>query len=227
MSIINLITKEAPKLGVLQFDAVLEDSFEASVELTRYPVESGVKVADHRIIQPIKYYLVGAISNNPLKTFDLVGLAAGGLSNLAGGNPYLAAAAGGASVFAGFLAGSKETRASAALEQLIELMVAGQPFDVVDAVDIQLKNMVITRISRDRDPETEGGLIFVAELQELIQLDRLADKTQPSQDQLADGDPAKSGAAADANSGQQVGQQPSGETTYAVNTVDGITEVPL
>src|SRR5690606_39231722 len=217
MSILNILTRQSPKLAGYQFDAVLEDDLDASVELTRYPVESGVKVADHRIILPMRYYIVGAISNNPLKAFDLVGLAAGGLSNLAGNNPYVAAVAG---LSAGFLAGSNGTRASSALEFLLELMVAGLPFDV-DAVDIQLKDMVLTRVSRDRDPENENGLIFVAEMQELVQLDRLVDKTQPGQDQLADGDPAKSGAAADANSGQQVGQQPSGATTYAVNTVDG------
>lgn len=223
MSILNILTRQAPKLAGYQFDAVLEDSFEASIELTRYPVESGVKVADHRIIQPVRYYMVGSISNNPLKVFDLVGLAAGGLSNLAGNNPYVAAVAG---LSAGFLAGSQSTRASSTLEFLLKLLETGLPFDV-DAVDVQLKDMVLTRVSRDRDPENENGLIFVAEMQELIQLSRLADKTQPSQDQLADGDPAKSGAAADANSGQQVGQQPSGATTYAVNTVDGITEAPL
>src|SRR5690606_20220227 len=149
--------------------------------------------------------------------------AAGGLSNLAGNNPYVAAVAG---LSAGFLAGSQSTRASSALEFLLELLVAGLPFDV-DAVDIQLTDMVLTRGSRSRDPESEGGLIFVAEMQELIQLDRLEDKTQPSQDQLAEGDPAKSGAAADTNRGQQVGQEPSEATAYAVNTADGITMTPI
>lgn len=108
----------------------------------------------------------------------------------------------------------------------MDLLVAGLPFDV-DAVDIQLKDMVLTRLSRDRDPEVENGLIFVAEMHELVSLSRLADFTQPGQDQLPDGDPAKAGAAATMNSGQQVGEQPSGATTYAVNTVDGITQAPL
>jgi hypothetical protein len=85
--------------------------------------------------------------------------------------------------------------------------------------------MVLTRVSRDRNPEVENGLIFVAEMHELVQLDRLADKTQPGQDQLADGDPAKAGAAATRNSGQQVGEDPSPATTSAVNLVDGITQV--
>lgn len=223
MSILSILTRQSPTIAGYQFDAVLEDTFEASVELTRYPVESGVKVADHRVINPMKYYITGAISNNPLKVFDLVGMAAGGLSNLAGNNPYVAAVAG---LSAGFLAGSNNTRASSTLEFLLDLMINGLPFDV-DAVDIQLKDMVITRLSRDRDPENEGGLIFVAELQELVQLDRLSDKTQPSQDQLPDGDPAKAGAAATASTGQQVGGTPGVSTTHQVNAVDGITMTQL
>lgn len=223
MSILSILTRQSPKIAGYQFDAVLEDSFEATVELTRYPVESGVKVADHRVIQPMRYYMVGAISNNPLKIIDLAGLAAGGLSNIASRNPFVAAVAG---LSAGFLAGSQYTRASSTLQFLLDLLVAGLPFDV-DAVDIQLKDMVLTRVSRDRDPENEGGLIFVAEMHELIQLDRLADKTQPSQDQLPDGDPAKAGAAATTNSGQQVGQTPGVATASKVNMVDGITEKPL
>src|SRR5690606_14279377 len=127
---------------------------------------------------------------------------------------------------AGFLAGTNFTRASSTLQFLMELLVARMPFDV-DAVDVQLKDMVITRLSRDRSPEVENGLIFVVELHELVQLDRLVDFTQPSQDELPDGDPAKPGAAATINIGQQIGQAPSAATTYAVNTVDGITEVPL
>lgn len=230
MSIINILTRTAPKIDVFQFDAVLEDSFEASVELTRYPVESGVKVADHRIINPMKYYMVGAVSNNPMRVFSLsnaVGLAAGGISNFFGSNAIGATAAGLAGgLTAAYLAGSAQTRASSALETLINMMVSGQPFEV-DAVDIQLKDMVITRLSRDRDPETEGGLIFVAELQELVQLDRLIDKTQPSQDQLPDGDPAKAGAASTASTGQQVGGTPGVSTVHQVNMVDGITMTPL
>lgn len=223
MSILSILTRQSPTIAGYQFDATLEDSFEASVELTRYPVESGVQPSDHSIIQPFRYYMIGAISNNPLKVFDLAGLAAGGLSNLAGRNPFAAAIAG---MSAGFLAGSQDTRGSSTLEFLLNLLVARMPFDV-DAVDIQLKDMVLTRLSRDRSPEVEGGLIFVAELQELVQLDRLADKTQPRQDQLPDGDPAKSGAAAEMNSGQQIGSQPSEATASAVNVVDGIEMVPL
>ncbi len=223
MSIVSILTRQSPTLAGYQFDAVLEDTFEASIELTRYPVESGVKVADHRIIQPMKYFMIGAVSNNPLKPIDVKGLVAGGLSTILRSNPLVATVAG---LSAGFLSGTPGTRASSTLQLLMDLLVSGQPFDV-DAVDIQLKDMVLTRLSRDRDPETENGLIFVAELQELVQLSRLSDFTQPTQDQLADDDPCKAGAAAVASRGQQTGGTPGVSIVYDVNVVDGIKEVPM
>lgn len=222
MSIVSLLFNQSPTLAGYQFDATLEDTFEASVELTRYPVESGVRVNDHRIINPMVYYLTGAVSNNPVKPI-LTDFLPGGLSNLLRGNPLVAAVAG---LSAGFLAGSASTKASSTLQFLMELLVAGLPFDV-DAIDVQLTNMVLTKISRTRDPENENGLIFVAEMQELINLDRLPNFTQPNQDQLPDGDPSKTAAAANVNMGQQNGSNPDPATTFAVNEVADIDATPI
>lgn len=213
MSVISLLFKQSPTLAGYQFDATLEDTFEASVELTRYPVESGAKVNDHRIINPSVYYLTGMVSNNPLKPIPTDFVGAG--SNLARDNPLVATAAG---LFAGWLSGNDATRASSTLQFLIDLMVAGLPFDV-DAVDIQLRGMVITRLSRTRDPSNENGLVFVAELQELITLDRLPEINQPGQNQLSDGDPVKSAAAAKTRRGQQIGDPPNAAVTTAVEDV--------
>lgn len=197
MSIINIFTKQAPTIAGYAFDAVLEDSLDASVEWTSYPVESGVNVNDHRIIQPIKWTLTGAVSNNPLQ-IQLTDFLGGALSNLTS-NPLVSTVAG---LSAGFLAGSNETRSSSTLEFLLSLMVSGAPFGI-DAGDIQLKHMAITRIGRVRDPSNETGLVFVAELQEIITLDRIPKSGQPRQSQLRDGDPAKSGAAGVVQKGQQ------------------------
>lgn len=222
MSVVSLLFNQSPTIAGYQFDAVLEDTFEASVELTRYPVEAGARVNDHRIINPVTYYLTGAVSNNPIRPMvtDFIG---GGLSNAVINNPIIAAVAG---LSAGFLAGSASTKASSTLEFLMQMLTAGMPFDV-DAVDIQLTNMVLTKISRTRDPSTEGGLVFVAELQELINLERLPNITQPTQNQLPDGDPVKTGAAADMSRGQQSGNTPSVATASAVNDVADIQAVAL
>lgn len=217
MSIINLFTRQAPTLAGYQFDAVLEDTLDVSVEWTVYPVESGVNVNDHRIIQPVRWTMTGAVSNNPLKV-QLTDFLAGGLSNLTN-NPYVAAVAG---LAAGFLAGSNETRSSTTLEFLINLMRTGEPFSV-DTGDIQLQNMVISRIGRTKDITNETGLIFVCELQELITLDRLQNLTQPTQYQLRDGDPTKSALASTVKKGQQIAKNVNDSVADSVNSVlDGI-----
>lgn len=217
MSIINLFTKQAPTIAGYSFDAILEDNLEASVEWTTYPVETGVNVNDHRIIQPVTWSLTGAVSNNPLKV-QLTDFLAGGLSNLTS-NPYVASVAG---LAAGFLSGSDETRASTTLQFLLNLMVEGSPFDI-DAGDIQLQNMAISRIGRVKDNSNEQGLIFVADLVEIITLDRIPQSGQPSQAVLRDGDPAKSGVAGIIRKGRQVAKEASDVVNGAVNNVlDGI-----
>lgn len=182
MSLINLLVKRGPQLGSLQFDAVLSDDLDASVDIVQYPIETGTPIADHIIYQPIRYTMTGAVSNNPLKVSitDFTGV----LTNLVDDNPFIAAGAG---LFAGWLSGSNETRSSTTLNTLLDFMYSGQVF-TVDTGEITLNNMVIQRIGRSKDPENENGLIFVAELQQIVTLDRVANDSQPAQYQLNSND---------------------------------------
>lgn len=182
MSLINLLVKRGPQLGSLQFDAVLSDDLDASVNIVQYPIETGTPIADHIIYQPIRYTMTGAVSNNPLKVSitDFTGA----LTNLVDDNPFIAAGAG---LFAGWLSGSNETRSSTTLNTLLDFMYSGQVF-TVDTGEITLNNMVIQRIGRSKDPENENGLIFVAELQQIVTLDRVANGSQPAQYQLNSND---------------------------------------
>lgn len=213
MSIVQLFTKQAPTIAGYSFDAVLEDTFEATVEVTTYPIESGVRVSDHRILQPFKWSLVGAVSNNPLKV-QLTDFLGGALSNLTN-NPLVASIAG---LSAGFLAGSDETRASTTLQFLIVLMQSGDPF-TIDAGDITLNNMVITRLSRTKDPSNENGLIFIADLQELITLERISFVGPPAPDQLRDGDQSKSAITRAINRGQKMVADAKAAVTKQVDSV--------
>lgn len=182
MSLINLLVKRGPQLGSLQFDAVLSDDLDASVDIVQYPIETGTPIADHIIYQPIRYTMTGAVSNNPLKVSitDFTGA----LTNIVDDNPFIAAGAG---LFAGWLSGSNETRSSTTLNTLLDFMYSGQVF-TVDTGEITLNNMVIQRIGRSKDPENENGLIFVAELQQIVTLDRVANGSQPAQYQLNSND---------------------------------------
>tara|TARA_R110000765_G_scaffold244631_7_gene346869 strand:+ start:2193 stop:2849 length:657 start_codon:yes stop_codon:yes gene_type:complete len=217
MSIINIFTRQAPTIAGYAFDAVLEDTLEVNVSVTSYPVESGVRVSDHRILQPFKWSLTGAVSNNPLQV-QATDFAGGLLSSLTR-NPLVSAVAG---LSAGWLSGSDETRSSTTLQFLITLMQSGDPFDI-DAGDILLKNMVITRLSRTKEPRNENGLEFVAELQELITLDRIQRNDQPSQEQLRPDDPSESAISRAVNRGQAVAKQANEAVRDSINNVlDGI-----
>lgn len=208
MSVVNIFTRVAPQLGGIEFDAVLQDTLDASVDVTGYTVESGAPVADHRVINPIQYQLTGGVSNNPVKTS--VTDFTGALTGNASGSGALVAG-----LSAGFLAGSNETRGSSALELLLELMRIGEPFDV-DAGDITLRDMVITRIRRSKDSATDDTLVFTAELQEWPTLKTAFGGAEPDVSILPDGDPAKSQAAATVSRGELAGSAPSASTSSAV-----------
>lgn len=209
---VNIFTRENPSVNGYEFDAVLEDTLDAAVQLTGYNTEFGVRVADHRVIQPVQWVLVGAVSNNPLtvNATDFLGAATIDV------NGNVAAVAG---LSAGFLAGSDETRASSALAFLMQLLQTGESFDI-DAGDIQLTNMNITRLRRTNDASNEGALIFVAELSELPRLSTALSNNQPLNSQLRDGDPSKTQATATANRGELVGSTPS---STAVQSIQGFT----
>lgn len=164
MGLLSLLTKKPPTLTagkmVISFDAILEDTLEASVTLSDYSIEVGAISNDHRIKNPTKWIMTGAISNNPLSVSvtDFTGL----LSEVADSSGVLSATAG---YMAGWLNGDEETRNSEALQALLKIMYEGDPF-TVDAGDITLENMVIESIRRTKDASNENGLIFVATLRE-------------------------------------------------------------
>lgn len=197
MSIITLFSSVSPTLAGLEFDAVLEDTYEADVEFTQYAIEVGANVADHGIIRPIRWKLTGAISNNELGA-SATDFLTGAVSSQLGAAGALA---GGLS--AGFLAGSSDTRASSAFETLRELQFARQPF-TIDAGDVTLTNMVIASLRRTKTPDNESGLIFEADLQELPTLDTVISRqTEPNQSDLAEGDPAQTQATSLLEKGEQ------------------------
>ena len=219
MSVVSLLFRQAPILGsgenALTFDAVLEDRLSASVEYTQFPIEVGAKATDHGIIQPMVWSMKGVVSNNKL---------APGLTDFAGGfvsnffDSGVIAAAGGFS--AGFLAGSDGTRASGALEALLTIMRARLPFDA-NAGDINLKNMVIVELFREKNPENENGLEFEAILMELPILPTVISNQQPQPSQLRDGDPAKTQAAAKVQKGEQLGRGPAASVVNKISSVFG------
>jgi len=207
MSIVTIFTKKSPTIAGFEFDAVLEDTLSLETRYTEYPIESGAIASDYGIISPFRWRLIGAVSNNPLR--PTITDFTGALTNLASDSGAVGAVGG---FSAGLLSGSNDTRASETLQFLISLQAKREPFDI-DAGDIELSNMVITRLTRTKDIGNEGGLIFEAELQELPLLETLTSSTQPKQSQLRAGDPSASQAAATVDRGE-----------VSLGSVDGPTQ---
>ncbi|WVH13991.1 hypothetical protein CASP1_00070 [Alcaligenes phage CASP1] len=222
MSLMTIFKSQAPSFAGFQFDAVFEDRVEMEIEIPSYPIEVGARVNDHRVIKPFKYSIVGGIGNNPLRTLatDFIG---GAISNILPNNQIAAMFAG---LSSGLLSNNGGTRGASVLDLLVQLAANSEPFDV-DAVDIQLQNMVITRLYRERNPENENGLIFVAVLGELITLDRLDVRIGGNPENMPDGDPVKTAGTTIASRGQEVGTTPTGVTTYEVQELRDIQGVPI
>jgi hypothetical protein len=210
VSIITLFTRKTPNIAGIQFDAIMEDTFEAGVDVTGFTIESGVRAADHRVIQPLQWSLIVAVSNNPLTIFptQFVGaLGDGGTSATVAG------------LASGILSSSAETRTSEVLDQLLTLMVTGEPF-TVDIGERILQNMTITNIRRTKTPENETGLFAEVSLQELPTLSTIISRgNQPSQSQLRDSDVSKSQAAKLIDKGEQALQ----DVGAAINNAVGST----
>lgn len=164
MSILSIFYNNSPSLAGVQIDAVLQDTYEGSVNITGYTIETGARAADHRVVQPQQWRIVGAVGARTLSIFDLV---------------------------------NDDSRPAEALTALREVMTTGEPFDI-DAGDVQLSNMVITNLSRDRDASNESGLIFIAELKEFPTLDTLLSRRDNTikQSQVNADDPISSQGAA-------------------------------
>ena len=213
MSIITLFTKTAPTIAGVEFDAVLEDTLEAPVVFTDYPIESGARAVDHGIIQPYQYRMLIAVSNNPIKP-TITDFAGGVLSNFFDGNA-LSQIAG---LSGGLLSSNDDSRSASALEFLLGLRASRQSFNL-DAGDIQLQNMAVSNVTRTKTPANEQGLFAEVQLQELATLDTLLTNDQPKQSQLREGDPSQSQAAGAINKGEQASQS----VSDSVNSqVDGI-----
>ncbi len=198
---LSIITKKSPTLAsasgeIFEFDAVISTDFDISVSKTAYPIEVGANVTDHTIVNPKRYSITGVVSNTPIKT-TAIGIAAGMTAGLSG--------SGVVALSAGYLAGSRETRAASALETLVRLTENRTVFDV-DSGDIQLKNMIITELSRRQDASNENALVFVAQLEELPTLYTTLTNQQPVIGILGSGDPSRTQAAATASLGEKAGR---------------------
>ena len=186
MSMMSIFSKTLPSLGLIEFDAKLEGATHKSVYPTQFPVEYGANMSDHAILLPDRYLLTGAISNSPLGLGlnDIGMMGAGALATAVGG--VAGAAISGVSAY--LLAGSEQTRASAAWESLTTMLKSRAPVELITEHD-HYEEMLLISLYQRTTPENEDGLVFVAELQEVRRVRTKLGQGVTSADQLLKNDP--------------------------------------
>lgn len=133
----------------VQLDGVLVERFSNPIRVTKNPVELGVAVSDHAIIEPRRYNMDAVVSDTPLGTAS-IGVIVDNITNLFGDTT-----------------GEGLTRSQAAYEDLVSLMRDREPI-VVQTGLVTHENMLITNMTAARDKDTSGALFFTMDFEEVI-----------------------------------------------------------
>lgn len=137
MGIAQLFFKKKNLLGKIELDVIITEGTSTSSVITKNPVQSGADFNDHIIVQPMTHRMSGAVSN---------------------------ASAGSIGQFLNLFSPRKD---QATWEDLLELQVSGEPFELVQGLKTY-PNVQITSLSEDQDKSTYSSLFFTATFQEII-----------------------------------------------------------
>lgn len=182
MAILSMFIQTLAKLGVMELDASVSETHEASASLTQTQVEDGFTITDSITLGPKRLTIEGVISQTPLASSALVSslaTAAGGvLGKSLGGVTKLSGAA--AIVGSGSIGGlvskaaglddfgvsGASRKAEDVYSYLIKLWEDRVPFDVVTGLHTY-KQMVITNLSIPRNAQTTNIIRFTASLEQV------------------------------------------------------------
>lgn len=159
MAFENLFVRSVKSIGGIQLDAVLSESHNNTIRLTTNPVEFGVDITDHAIIEPKKINIIAEVSDTPLGTTTF-----GFIVDLITG-------------LFGTATADNLTRSNAAYNAMVQLQELREPIEVQTRLKLYT-NMIITGISTSQDKNSSRIVsmsismeeVFITE-SEIIQLD--------------------------------------------------------
>lgn len=178
MALISLFFQTKAKLDMLELDASISESHEATAQLSQSEVEDGSSVTDNVTLLPIKLTLEGVVSKTPLGFAGLIGsgvtAVAGAVGGALGGSGTAAgaiattgiASLGGLVASAVGASGPNSREPADVWDYLLELRNRRIPFDVVTALKLY-ESMVLTSVSVPRSIQTVGVLRFQATLEQV------------------------------------------------------------
>ena len=166
-------------VGDIKFDLEISEHHSIEAQVTEHPIENGATISDHVRLLPRKGSMVGMVTNHPLNNIKapLPAEFNERLSQL--GNPgffkSLAMQYSNEIIapltdadYAGLtrLTPGEDNRARNAWELFKELMAARQPVTIMTGVE-KYADVIVTKVSTDRDSGTGDSLRFSVDFQEI------------------------------------------------------------
>lgn len=151
---------------IISIDASMKEVHNKQSTPTEFPVENGKQISDHFIVKPFGLEITGIISDTPIGGLQGLLKEAGVSAAAALLPPVGVVAVGGALALFSALTKSKSPSV-AAYGQLVNLMDAAQPFDVITSLS-RYPNMWIKDISVPREAESGQILMFTIQLIQLL-----------------------------------------------------------
>ena len=149
MAFENLFIRTKKSIGGIELDAVLSETHNNEIRLTKNPIELGADITDHAIIEPKRINIVAQVSDSPLGTAAL-----GQIVDLVTG-------------LFGTATSENITRSNAAYNAMVQLMEQREPIDVQTKLKLY-ENMIITSLSTSQDKDSSRIVLMTINLEEVI-----------------------------------------------------------
>lgn len=149
MAFENLFIRTKKSIGGIELDAVLNETHNNQVRLTKNPVELGADITDHAVIEPKRINIVAEVSDTPLGT-----AAFGQIVDLITG-------------LFGTSTTQNITRSNAAYNAMVQLMEQREPIEVQTKLRLY-QNMVITDLSTTQDKDSSRIVLMTLNLEEVL-----------------------------------------------------------
>ena len=203
MAFENLFIRTKKSIGGIQLDAVLSESHINTVRKTTNPVELGVDVTDHAIIEPKRLNILAEVSDTPL------GIAAlGQIIDLVTG-------------LFGTATSDNLTRSNAAYNAMVQLQELREPIEIQTKLRLY-KNMLITNISTTQDKDSSRIVTMNIALEELFITESKIIQLEP--DQLEEGSVREQGLSADKKGRQEpITPDSTTETSVLKSVIDWVS----
>jgi hypothetical protein len=149
MAFEQLFIRTQKSLAGVELDAVISETHNNNISLTKNPVELGTDITDHAIIEPKKISIVAQVSDTPLGTAALGEI----VDSVTG--------------FFGTSTSQNLTRSTAAYNAIKEIVEQREPIEVQTKL-VLYTNMLITSLNITQDKDSSRVALMNITLEEVL-----------------------------------------------------------